>query len=273
MAELDAETLAGMKDRTRAVWNQGTYDFIGRMLEPAAQHLVDACAVSAGQEMLDVAAGDGNVTMVAAREGASVVATDIAAAQVERGRARTEAEGYDVEWLEADAEDLPFEDNRFDAALSCFGAIFAPRPRHTMEEMFRVVKPGGTVGITAWVPEGYSGRLLHMACSFVPSPEGVEPSAEWGKEERIRERLEGLASSIRIEPGRVVMRADSFDHAWEQLSHAAGGLGALRRNAAPEVVAQVREALESLGREFNQSDDGSVAVDNDYVAIVARKPG
>jgi ubiquinone/menaquinone biosynthesis C-methylase UbiE len=273
VAELDDDTLAGLKDRTRTVWNEGEYDFIGRMLEPVGQVLVDACAVSAGQEMLDVAAGDGNVTLAAAGEGASVVATDIAAAQVARGRARTEAEGYDVEWLEADAEELPFEDGRFDAALSAFGAIFAPRPRRVAEEMFRVVKPGGTVGLTAWVPEGFSGKLLQAACSFAPPTPGVEPSAEWGKEERVRERFDGLAGSIAFQRENVSMRADSYESLWERLSTAAGGLGALRRNGPPDLLEQVRQTIEGIAREFARDEDGGLVLENAYLVIVARKPG
>lgn len=273
MAELDDETLAGLKERTRALWNEGDYDFVGRMLEPVGQVLVDACAVSAGQEMLDVAAGDGNVSLAAAREGAGVVATDLSSAQVARGRTRTEAEGYDIEWLEADAEELPFEDGRFDAALSAFGAIFAPRPRRVAEEMFRVVKPGGTVGLTAWLPEGFSGKLLHAACSFVPPTPGVEPSAEWGKEERVRERFDGLAGSITFQRQNVLMGGDSYDDLWERMSTAAGGLGALRRHAPAETVEQVRQTIEGIAREFAREENGRIVLDNEYLVIVARKPG
>ena len=267
------DAIRALKERQRASWNEGEYDWIGRALEPAAQHLVDLCAVSAGQEMLDVAAGDGNVALAAAREGASVVATDFSAAQVARGRTRTEAEGFDVEWLEADAEDLPFEDGRFDAVLSSFGAIFTPRPRHLAEELFRVVRPGGTVGLTAWNTGGFSGKLLLAATQLNPPPEGVEPSAEWAKEERIRERFDGLAGSIQIHPGKVLMHAESFEDAWSKMADSAGGLAAARRTLPPEQLEQMRKGIEALAREHQVEDEAGLAIENEYIAIVARKPG
>ena len=144
---MDDADLDGLKERAREVWGLGDYHQVAQLTLPAARALVDACAISAGQEVLDVAAGDGNLALLAAEEGASVVASDISPGQVERGRARTAAEGVDVEWVEADVEELPFEDGRFDCCASVFGAMFAPRPEVAAAEMFRVVRPGGTVGL------------------------------------------------------------------------------------------------------------------------------
>ncbi|MEA2403841.1 MAG: hypothetical protein QOE08_488, partial [Thermoleophilaceae bacterium] len=142
MPELDYD---GINQRARAVWDLGDYPKIAELILPAAQSLLDACAISAGQEVLDVAAGNGNLAILAAEEGASVVASDLSPGQVALGKARSEADGVDIEWLEANAEDLPFEDGRFDCAASVFGAVFAPRPELVASELFRVVKPGGTV--------------------------------------------------------------------------------------------------------------------------------
>jgi ubiquinone/menaquinone biosynthesis C-methylase UbiE len=143
-----------IKERNRWMWGLGDYTELSEALRPAAEALADACAVSAGQEVLDVAAGDGNFAVACAREGASVVASDLSPGMVERGRARAEREGFDIEWVEADVEELPFEDDRFDCAASVFGAVFAPHPEVAAREMFRVVKPGGTIGLTSW---GYFG--------------------------------------------------------------------------------------------------------------------
>src|ERR671914_2627963 len=121
----------------RQIWGLGDYPELARVLEPAAVDLCDACAVSAGQEVLDVAAGDGNFALACAREGASVVACDISPGMVERGRARSAREGYEIEWLEADAEALPFDDSRFDCVGSSFGAFIAPRPEVVARELFR----------------------------------------------------------------------------------------------------------------------------------------
>src|SRR5215210_254249 len=142
--------VAQIKERQRAVWGAGDYRELSRMLEPVAIALCGSCAVSARQGVLDVAAGDGNFAVAAAREGAAVVASDLSPGMVERGRARTRAEGYEVEWHVADVEELPFEDGRFDCVGSVFGAMIAPRPELAAGELFRVVRPGGTVGMTAW---------------------------------------------------------------------------------------------------------------------------
>src|SRR5689334_12673224 len=129
------------KQRTGAVWGMGDYKSFSEVLQPAAQALCDACAVGAGQEVLDVAAGDGNFAMACAFEGASVVASDLSPGMVELGRGRAQEEGYDIEWVEADAEALPFDDGRFECVGSVFGAMIAPRPRVAAEELFRVVRP------------------------------------------------------------------------------------------------------------------------------------
>jgi ubiquinone/menaquinone biosynthesis C-methylase UbiE len=165
---------------------------------------VDACAISAGQEVLDVAAGSGNLAVLAAREGAAVVASDLTPAMLELGRMRTEGERLGVEWVEADAEALPFEDERFDCAASVFGAMFAPRPEVAARELVRVVRPGGTIGMANWTPAGFSGQWFQVAAGYGPPfPEDLPTPIEWGREEIVREPFEGLAVSIRIEPRLV----------------------------------------------------------------------
>src|SRR3954462_12414963 len=139
---MDDAAITQMKARIADAWGLGDYSKIASLILPVSRALVDACFISAGQEVLDVAAGNGNLTVIAGEEGASVVASDLSPGQVELGKARTEAEGLDVEWVVADAEELPFEDGRFDCAASVFGAMFGPRPEKVASEMFRVVKPG-----------------------------------------------------------------------------------------------------------------------------------
>src|ERR687884_1578411 len=197
MAEADIQEL---KDRARELWALGDYRKIAEIIVPAARSLLDACAISAGQEVLDVAAGNGNLALLAAEEGADVVASDLSPGQVELGRARTEAEGVDVEWVEADAEDLPFEDDRFDCVASVFGVVFAPRPERVAREMFRVVKPGGTVGMANWGRYGSQGEFFECTAKYAPAlPEGVPNPRDWGEEEIVRERLGPYAASLQIE--------------------------------------------------------------------------
>ena len=267
----DVSDFQEMKERQARVWGLGEYDVLGRAFEPAATALCDACAVSAGQEVLDVGAGTGNFTIACAREGASVVASDISPGMVERGRARTEAEGFDVEWVEADVEALPFEDGRFDCVGSTFGAFIAPRPEVASAEMFRVVRPGGTVGLTAWTPDGWFGSYQALSQRFVPPAEGAARPQEWGDEGTARTRLEGLASHVDVERAHVTLTADSPE-----------GLAAMFDQSPPWVAARanlpedqfdelVRGTVE-LGRTWNVGDDG-LRIEVEYLIVVARKRG
>src|SRR3954451_1234417 len=154
----------------------GDYEPIAELLLPAARDLIDACATSAGQEVLDVGAGTGNLAVLAAEEGASVVACDLTPEMVEKGRARSEADDVDIEWLVADAEDLPFEDERFDCAASVMGAIFAPQPEVMIKELFRVVRPGNTVGLTAWGDYGLQAEMFGVFDAYRPPSDVPNPS-------------------------------------------------------------------------------------------------
>jgi SAM-dependent methyltransferase len=263
---------AEIKSRQRAVWGMGDYAVLSRMLEPAAVALCDACAVSAGQEVLDVAAGDGNFALACAREGASVVASDLSPGMVERGRARAQAEGYDVEWLEADAEELPFEADRFDCVGSSFGAMIAPRPEVVARELFRVARPGNTVGMTAWTPGSFPSQLFALVRRFVPPPPDAPLSEQWGDEDTVRERFDGLAGSLELERRTL---------AWEFESPQA--LAAMMRDNAPQQAA-ARETLPAERFEAMQAEqleliqrwtggDGPVAIDAEYLLIVARRRG
>ncbi|MEA2428922.1 MAG: hypothetical protein QOF37_2550 [Thermoleophilaceae bacterium] len=272
MAEPD---YAAMKSRSADLWALGDYAKIADLLRPAARALADACAISAGQEVLDVAAGNGNLAVFAGEEGASVVASDLAPAQVELGRARTEAEGLDVEWVVADAEDLPFEDDRFDCVASVFGAMLAPRPELAAREMFRVVKAGGTVGMAVWGPYGSQGEVFERMSTIAPPlPEGVPSPRDWGLEEIARERLEPLASSLQLERRTMRWEFDSREQVFATLESA--GPGAAARSAVPaETLERCARDVAAIVDRYNQADggDGRVVVEPEYLQIVARKRG
>jgi len=265
--------ISQMKEQTRAAWSLGDYAEIARAILPASQALLDACAISAGQEVLDVAAGNGNLALLAAREGAAVVASDLTPAMVELGRARTAEEGYNVEWLVADVEDLPFEDGRFDCAASVFGAMFAPRPEVAASEMFRVVRPGGTVGLAAWTPGGFQGRVFALGAKYAPAvAAGVPEATAWGSEDVARERLEPLASSVQFERGTVRHEWDSTDGFFEFSRHAGPSVARARAMSEDDRAAMKRDILGVI-EELNQADDGRVVIDNQYLVTVARKRG
>jgi SAM-dependent methyltransferase len=261
-----------LKERQAQVWGLGDYSVLARRFEPAAVALCDACAVSAGQEVLDVGAGTGNFASACAREGASVVASDLAPGMVERGRERTEAEGFDVEWVQADVEDLPFEDGRFDCVGSAFGAFIAPRPEVAAAEMFRVVRPGGTVGLTVWTADGFFGELSAIGQRFNPTPAGLSRPQEWGDEATARARLEGLAGHVEIERASVPLEADSPEAFADEFTTNAPNSVAAREALPPERFEQLRSEVAGLAREWG-GGDGPLSIEADYLVIVARKRG
>jgi ubiquinone/menaquinone biosynthesis C-methylase UbiE len=260
-----------IKERNRQIWGLGDYAALSEALRPAAEALADACAVSAGMYVLDVAAGDGNFALACAREGAGVVASDLSPGMVERGRKRSQAEGYDVEWVEADVEALPFDDERFDCVGSVFGAMIAPRPRVVAEELFRVVRPGGTVGMTAWTKQGFSAELFALGRSYAP-PSDQPLADEWSEEEKVRERFDGLAARFELEVRELAWRFDSPDEMVATLGTSAPPWVAAKKNLPPErwesMVGEARE----LARRW-AGGDGQIDVQNEYVLIVARKRG
>ena len=268
MAPVDVDQI---KQRQAAIWAQGDYSVLSEQLRPAALALRDLCAVSAGQEVLDVAAGDGNFALACAQEGASVVASDLSPGMVERGRARAAAEGYDIEWLEADAEELPFEDERFDCVGSVFGAMIAPRPEHAAAELFRVVRPGGTVGMTAWRATSLVPKVGELTRKYGPPVAGRAASRGVGVRRNARARFDGLATRVDFEVRSLRSEAGSPEEYLEQLASTAPPLVAAKQAMAPEPYEAMKAEILEYVR--SESGDGPVVLDNDYALIVARKRG
>jgi ubiquinone/menaquinone biosynthesis C-methylase UbiE len=261
-----------VKRQSAAVWSGGDYGGLSEVLRPAAQALADACAVSAGQEVLDVAAGDGNFAMACALEGASVVASDIAPGMVERGRARSQAEGYDIEWVEADAEDLPFEDDRFECVGSVFGAMIAPRPEVVSRELFRVTRPGNTVGMTAWTPGSRAQEMFSIGRRHSPEPASGPALEEWGNEDTVRERFGELANSIEMERRTLVWSGESPEAFVGFMESSAPPQAMAKAQLPPEAYAPMRAEMVDLARDW-AGGDGPFEVDVEYLLIVARRRG
>ncbi len=260
-----------IKERQRGMWALGDYSKLSEILRPAALALCDACAVSAGQEVLDVGAGDGNFALACAAEGASVVAADFSPEMVELGRARSEAEGYSVEWVLGDAEALPFAAERFDCVGSVFGAMIAPRPEVVARELFRVVRPGNTVGMTAWTPGSFSSELFMLGRRYQPPQNGVPIPEEWAVEETARSRFEGLAASVDFEKRTFTWSADSAEALAAEIEAVAPNWALARRNMAPDRYEAMRAELLELVRQWG--GDQAVSIEHEYALIVARRGG
>lgn len=269
MAEPD---YAALKEGTKTVWSLGDYSQLEKFTHTASRALIDACAVSAGQEVLDVAAGTGNFALLAAAEGASVVASDLTPHLIERGKQRTADAGVEIEWVEADAEALPFEDERFDCTASVFGAMFAPRPDQAARELFRVTRPGNTVGMANWAPDGFMGRMFELFNEALPRPEGLPAPIEWGREDVVKERFDGLAGSVTFERRFAPYEFDSVDSLVAFMENA-GPQVAAKQALGPERYDEVMRRFREVVAEFNQAEGGAVSIDAEYLLVVARRRG
>ena len=261
--------LAEVKERQRRVWGLGDYSSLSRLLRPAAERLCEACGVTERDQVLDAAAGDGNFALEAAARGARVVASDLSPRMVERGRGRTRSKKREVEWVEADVEDLPFEDARFDCAGSVFGAMLAPRPEVAASELFRVVRAGGVLGMTAWSPDSFLVALFEIGRRYQPAPVGGPGLEEWGDEETARARLARHADSIELERKSLRWEFDSLED-FERLDDNAPTSAALRRVLPPERFQAMRAEQRQVVREW-AGGDRQFAIDAAYLQIVAKK--
>ena len=232
---------------------------------------MEACGIAPGQRVLDVAAGNGNAAVLAARAGARVVASDLTPAMVALGRERSDAEGLAIEWAEADAEELPFEDGAFDCVTSVFGAMFAPRPDRAAREMFRVLGPQGTMGMANWVPTGFMGEMFAVRRDYEPLAEGVPEPVEWGRRDAVARRLEGLASDVRCESRHVPYRFASGRAMRDFFEENAGPSRAARESLPAEGREAMARGVAEVAARHNRAIDGSVAIDAEYLLVVARK--
>jgi len=205
---------AGVTERVVAGWERDGHEPLLRALEPASELLVDLAGVEARARVLDVGAGDGNVALACSRRGAVVEACDLAAAMVERGRARCPGAG----WTVADAQALPYPDGAFDVVLSSFGVVLAPRWAHAARELARVARPGGTVGLTAFVPRGLPGRMDELVEALAPLPDGVAPPSRWGREAVARGRLERLLEGLELRTRILPLSFPDADALFEALA-------------------------------------------------------
>ncbi len=255
------------------MWSLGDYPRVAQLLEPGALALAEACAIAPGTIVLDVAAGNGNFSLAAARRGAVVTATDITPKMVELGRARTAGAGLSIDWSEADAERLPFADESYDIVASVFGAMFAPQPALVAAEMFRVAKPGGLVAMANYSPGGYLGKLSQLIAAFSAHPAFDLPwPFLWGDEKEVRRRLGGLADSIEVIHRTLTFESESVDTFVDFWQATNAPQAALKVMMPPETYQKVLDEKRLLIEELNESTDGRVKLASPYILVVARRP-
>lgn len=260
--------LTAVKSRQQAAWSAGDYSIVGTTLQIVGEDLCETVDLRAGQRVLDVAAGNGNASLAAARRWCRVVSSDYVPALLERGRDRAAAERLDIEFREADAEALPFADASFDAVLSTFGVMFTANQERAAAELARVCKSGGRIGLANWTPDGFIGQLFRTIGRHVPPPAGVRSPALWGTRARVEELFGAAAASIRTEPRVFNFRYRSGEHWLEVFRGYYGPL--LKAFGALETTAQsaLRDDLLALVGRFNRAGDGTMVVPSEYLEIV-----
>ncbi len=258
------------------MWALGDYHtFAKQTVWELGPVLVEACGISAGQRVLDVAAGTGNVAIRAAETGAEVVASDLTPENFEAGRREARACGVELEWVEADAEALPFGDGAFDVVTSSFGAMFAPDHQRVADELLRVCRPGGTIGLLAFTPEGLAAEFFGAFARYAPPPPpGALPPILWGSEEHVRELFGDRVDSLQMARREYVERAASPREYVELFEQTFGPIIALRAFLAdqPERAAALdRDSLEFATRANRGAPEGPAEYHYEYLLVVARK--
>jgi SAM-dependent methyltransferase len=264
-----------LKKKHRAMWASGDYPaMVETFLLPLGPRLVAACGIGPGQRVLDVASGTGNAAIPAAKTGADVVASDLTPELFDAGRARAEAEGAELEWQQADAENLPFEDESFDVVMSSIGVMFAPHHEAAAGEMARVCKPGGTIGLLSWTPEGMIGALFRTMGQFAPAPPpGASPPPLWGSEEHLAELFGDEVEFERLE--REMLDVTAFERANDYGEHFKDYYGptiAARANAVKEGrEEEFDQALRDFCVEWNRGSDDDARFEKEYLVAVGRR--
>jgi ubiquinone/menaquinone biosynthesis C-methylase UbiE len=267
-----------LKAATRATWALGDYHrFATELVWEIGPVLVEACGISAGQRVLDVATGTGNVAIRAAEAGAKVVASDLTPENFDAGRREARAQGVELEWVEADAEALPFGDGEFDVITSSFGAIFAPNHQAVADELLRVCRPGGTIGMANFTPEGLAGDFFDVLGPYAPPPPpGALPPLMWGSEEHVRELFRDRVESLEMNRKEYVERAASPRDYCDLFKETFGPAVAIYASLADQpdrLAALDRDFLEFATRSNRGAPDGPAEYHYEYLLVVARKGG
>ena len=257
--------------RSRAMWSTGDYQPTSRQLEPASEALVETLKVGAGHRVLDVAAGHGNCAIAAARRGADVVASDFSPTMLEFGSRRTAAAGLSVDWREADAARLPFDDATFDRVTSVFGAIFAVDQDGVASEAIRVVRDDGMVGITSWTGNGLTAQMIQLSRRYAgPAPEGAPDPFRWGNPDEVTTMFDRLDCDVAIQRKTVTFRYPTWEE-WRRANDAHGSSVVARQTMPPARYEELMQQTQALTAEHNYGQGETVVFDSDYLEIVVTR--
>ena len=271
-ARTEIVDLGAVKKKQQGAWSSGDYAVVGTTLQIVGEELCEALDLRAGQTVLDVAAGNGNVTLAAARRWCDVTSTDYVPSLLDRGAARASAEGLNVKFQQADAEALPFADDSFDVVVSTFGVMFTPDHNKAAAELMRVCKSGGRIGLANWTPESFIGQIFKILSKYLPPPAGVKSPALWGTREHLVRVFEFEPREIRTETRRFNFRYRSTEHFMDVFTTYYGPM--LKAFAALDEQNQMRLAadLRDLIARLNRADDGTIVVPSEYLeAIIVKR--
>ncbi len=257
-----------IKQRQQATWASGDYAILGTTLQIVGENLAEAVDLRAGEQVLDVAAGNGNATLAAARRFAHVTSTDYVPELLEKGAERARANGLDVRFQVADAEALPFVDGSFDVVLSTFGVMFAPDQDRAARELTRLVRSGGRIGLASWTPEGCIGDLFRLIASYVPPPAGLRSPMLWGTEPRIVELFGSDAIDIRSARRHFKFRYQSAAHWIEVFRNFYGPIYKVYAALDPDRQASLSQDIGALLERLNVGDAHSLVVPSEYLEVV-----
>jgi ubiquinone/menaquinone biosynthesis C-methylase UbiE len=266
--------VSGIKDGQRKMWTIGDYPELARTLAGVAETILARADVGAGVSLLDVATGAGNVAIPAALAGATVTGLDLTPRLLEVARERAAEAGVEVDFIEGDAEELPFDSDSFDRVTSCFGVMFAPRQEIAAGELARVVRPGGTIVLTAWTPEGLNGQMFKAVGSYMPPPPPeLKPPVTWGNEDHVRSLLEPTGAELAFERHMVTFEHESATSWFEYNERVLGPTIMAKAMLEPQGKWDaLREELVQIYTDGNEAEDGTFRARAEYLLTIARLP-
>lgn len=260
-----------IKTKQQATWDSGDYGRVGVTLQITGEQLCEAMDMRSGQTVLDVAGGNGNVSLAAARRFCKVVSTDYVPSLLAQSRTRAEADGLAIDYRVADAEDLPFAGATFDNVVSTFGVMFSPNQAQAAAELLRVCKPGGKIGLTNWTPGGFIGQLFKTVGRYLPPPAGVNSPAAWGSEAFLEQHFGSKVTHMRVTPRQFNFRYHSPEH-WLDIFSTYYGPTLKAFEALDETAGHsLREDILRLIGVHNRAPDGAMVVPSDYLEIVVTR--